>query len=153
MESANDTNGTIDNHVAASTVNAAHDNGDKNIQNTAKNVNIRINPFAAIQAKSDKIDVEQIAVAMIPTAIDRIFRTVQRISQETQIVADLEGFLAERKLNLKVMPFGSATYGFGGIDTDFNICLLLNDGNCLIMYKSHRIWKGENLISIGCKFR
>lgn len=114
-------------------------NDGRNTQNTAENVNIRINPFAAVQSKND-INVEQIAQTMIPKAIDTIFRTVQRISQENQIVADLEFFLKEHKFNLKVMPFGSATFGFGGIDTDFNMCLLLKDGNFLtIVYDSCRI--------------
>lgn len=72
---------------------------------------------------------DQITEIMIPKAIDLIFRTPRRISQEIQIVADLELFLKEHKFNLQVMPFGSATNGFGGASTDFNICLFNKEGS------------------------
>lgn len=124
MKPASDTNSTAGNRVTASTAICAGNNCDKNTQHTGKNGNVRIN-----QVKNDTVDAEHIAQAMIPKAIDRIFRTAQRIAHETQIVTELERFVAEHKLNMKVMPFGSSTYGFGGIDTDFNVCLLLNDGN------------------------
>lgn len=104
-------------------------NESRNNENHDGNVNnIRLNPAAAgIQSKSD-INTKQITETMIPKAIDLIYRTVQRISQEEQIIADLERFVKDRKFDLKVVPFGSATYGFGGSKTDFNICLLNNDG-------------------------
>lgn len=88
------------------------------------NINVRQNTVATIQS----VNVEQITQTMIPKAIDRIFRTAQRISQEMLIVDDLQQFLREHKFNLEVRPFGSATYGFGGAGTDFNICLLNKNG-------------------------
>lgn len=127
------TNTTIENQTSKSTENSMADKmSSGNNQNNKKTANnLQLVPVAVTQSKNS-INIEQITEAMIPKAIDLIFRTDQRISQETQIVADLEVFLKEHKFNLKVMPFGSATYGFGGTNTDFNICLLTNDGNCLM---------------------
>lgn len=93
-----------------------------------RNINALPNTVALIHSKNG-INIEQISRAMIPRAVHLIFRTVQRISHEKQIVADLERFLEENNFNLKVMPFGSSTYGFGGANTNFNICLVKNEGS------------------------
>lgn len=88
---------------------------------------IQPNPVAAKQLK-DVIDVENTARAIIPKAADLTTRTIQRITDEKQIIVDVERMLEIFDANLKVMPFGSATYGFSGSDTNFNICLV-SDGN------------------------
>lgn len=74
------------------------------------------------------IPVDQTIETTTQKAIDLIFRTPQRILQETKIIADLKEFVKKQKFNLQVVPFGSATYGFGGASTDFNISLLNNEG-------------------------
>lgn len=83
------------------------------------------NPVAAKQLK-DIIDVEQIAIAIIPKATELTTRTVQRMSDENQILDDLVSLLDNFNENLEVIPFGSATYGFSGSHTNFNICLIDN---------------------------
>lgn len=97
------------------------------VPTSEQNVNLRLNPANVIQTKNG-INIDQITQAMVPKAIDLIFRTAHRVSQEMLIIADLKQFLREHKFDLKVMPFGSTTYGFGGAGTDFNICLLKNGG-------------------------
>lgn len=88
---------------------------------------IQANPVVDIQSKN-MIDIGKIAENIIPKAIELTTRTVQRISDEKQIIRDVVRILKGFDSNLKVMPFGSATYGFGGPDTNFNICLV-NNGN------------------------
>lgn len=56
-----------------------------------------------------------------------VHRTVGRCFDELKIVALLTRYLKSFDSTLKVMPFGSATYGFGASITNFNI--LVNAGN------------------------
>lgn len=121
---------------------------DNSVTIIEQNINGLPNTVALIQSKSG-INMEQITQAMIPKAIDLIFRTVQRISHEIQIVADLERFLKEHNFDLKVMPFGSATYGFGGSNTDFNICLLNNGGNKIVYIRFGSTVKFTFLLNTG----
>lgn len=121
---------------------------DNSVTIIEQNINGLPNTVALIQSKSG-INMEQITQAMIPKAIDLIFRTVKRISHEIQIVADLERFLREHNFDLKVMPFGSATYGFGGSNTDFNICLLNNGGNKIVYIRFGSTVKFTFLLNIG----
>lgn len=126
LESATNTNNLDENplfNLSDNLVIQSNRNDKNNDRSVADDVP---NPVLAIQSQSG-INIDQITHAMIPKAIDRIFRTVQRISHELQIVADLERLVKEHNFNAKVVPFGSSTYGFGGTNTDFNICLL-NDG-------------------------
>lgn len=48
-------------------------------------------------------------------------RTVQRIQHEAQVIDNLTRYLKAFDSTLRFKPFGSATYGFGGSDTNFNI--------------------------------
>lgn len=57
---------------------------------------------------------------------DCISRTPQRIAYETKIIDILSRYIEKFDSKLEAMPFGSATYGFGGRNTDFNI--LVNTG-------------------------
>lgn len=106
----------------------SHSSGAHAAGNREQIDNVRTTTAAVIQS-TNGINVDQITETVIPKAIDLIFRTPQRISQEMRIVTDLKQFLEEHKFNLKVMPFGSATYGYGGASTDFNICLLNKEGS------------------------
>lgn len=74
----------------------------------------------------DVVDVNQFPRAIITTAIDLTARTLQRITYENQIVELLRNHLKKFDSTLRMMPFGSATYGFGGSNTNFN--LLVNAG-------------------------
>lgn len=118
---------------------------DAIVANT-KSSQVDLSPVAEKQLKN-VIDMEKIAAAIIPKASELTTRTVQRIYNEKQIINDVERLLEIFNKNLKVMSFGSATYGFGGSDTNFNICLV-NDGN-KILYTSIAF----NLFSYINKFR
>lgn len=74
----------------------------------------------------NSINIDQVSVTIKTTAIDLIFRTMKRISNEFDIVGLLVRHLKAFDSKLEMVPFGSATYGFGGCSTDFNI--LVNTG-------------------------
>lgn len=74
---------------------------------------------------SEKISISR---NIASNAIDLIFRSVQRISIEAQILELLSRHLKTFDLALQIMPFGSATYGFGGPRTDFNILVVAETG-------------------------
>lgn len=99
--------------------------------NTKSSGDIGANTVAEVQLEN-VIDIEKIAEAIIPKAIDLTTRTSQRISNEKKVIEDLLLLSKGFNPNLKVMPFGSATYGFGGPDTNFNICLV-NKGNKFLL--------------------
>ena len=97
---------------------------------------IQSNPVIDVQLKN-VISIEKIAEAITPKAIDLTTRTSQRIFNEKQIIQDLSRLLQKFNSEFKVMPFGSATYGFGGIDTNFNICLINGGKNNFHIYCSN----------------
>lgn len=121
--------------VMSSSETCAIQNRSRYNENNGRNVNdIRLNPAAVGVPSKSVINTKQITETIAINAINLIFRTEQRISLEKRIIADLERFVKDKKFDLKVMPIGSATYGFGGYNTDINICLLNNDGkdvNCI----------------------
>lgn len=107
-----------------------------------------------VNHRKNGTNTEQILQAIVRKAIDLIFRTEQRIEQEAQILSDLECILTAHELNLTVMPFGSSTYGFGGPDTDFNICLLTKDGKWFIFFiHTGSVTVTVTLILNGLKFQ
>lgn len=64
------------------------------------------------------------------TAADLTFRNARRITNElnifvqcTTIAASLKYLCKHYSMTLKLMPFGSSTYGFGHPNTDFNILI------------------------------
>lgn len=101
-----------------------------------------------VNHRKNAVSTEQILQAIIRKAIEMIFRTDERIEQEVQILLDLECIITAHELNLTVMPFGSSTYGLGGPDTDFNICLLTKNGEWFIFH-SYRIGDCDFWIEIS----
>lgn len=73
------------------------------------------------------INFEQVLRAIPSKTVDLINRRVERWFHELEIFALLTRYLRTFNSTLKAMPFGSATYGFGGSTTNFNI--LVNAGN------------------------
>lgn len=55
------------------------------------------------------------------TTVDLVTRTIQRSLAERSIFASLRHKSIIHSSKLKLKMFGSATYGFGGSDTDFNV--------------------------------
>lgn len=60
---------------------------------------------------------EAISVEMV----DFMTRTDQRVQTETEILEMVNQSVQSFDSALKVIPFGSVAYGFGGTKTDFNI--------------------------------
>lgn len=79
------------------------------------------------------IDTEEISRNIVDKAINFMFRSVQRISIEVQILNLLLHHLKGFDSSLQIVPFGSATYGFGGSSTDFNILVIAETGNKYIL--------------------
>lgn len=130
----NNNNGSIDKHVANSVE-------VPNRQSTAVNF-------------ENMIDLEEISRNVGAKAINLICRSVQRISLEVKILDLLSCHLKRFRPNLQIMPFGSATYGFGGSSTDFNILVNAGAGNkhlpcSVILTFPHTL---QYLIIIGSEF-
>lgn len=79
------------------------------------------------QTLLNSIDMKKVSHAIPAIAVDLVYRMVKRCFTELEIQAQLTRHFKELDSKLEVMPFGSATYGFGGSHTDFNI--LVNAGN------------------------
>lgn len=53
-------------------------------------------------------------------------RSESRIQHEAEIIATLSHFFIKIDSTLKVVPFGSSTFGFGSLRTNFNILLKIS---------------------------
>lgn len=91
----------------------------------ASSISISSNSVTSQKLKN-VINIEQVSQAISSKTVDLINRMVGRCFYEIEIVALLTRYLKIFNSTLKVMPFGSATYGFGG-SSNFNI--LVNAGN------------------------
>lgn len=78
---------------------------------------------------TNMIDTEEISRKIVDKAINFMFRSVQRISLEVQILNLFLHHLKGFDSSLQILPFGSSTYGFGGSSTDFNILVIAGKGN------------------------
>lgn len=76
------------------------------------------------------IDIEQVLRVISSKTVDLINRMVGRCFHEIEIVALLTHYLKTFDPTLRVLPFGSATYGFGGSTTNFNILVNTGNTNC-----------------------
>lgn len=76
------------------------------------------------------VDINKISRFIKIGAIDFIFRTLERISFEEDIVGLLVRNLKAYDSKLEAMAFGSSTFGFGGCHTDVNI--LVSTGIAII---------------------
>lgn len=56
-------------------------------------------------------------------AADLLVRTQDRIKWEEKILRLIDSLLSTFDTNLKLVPFGSSSYGFGGANTNFNILI------------------------------
>lgn len=65
------------------------------------------------------------------TAVELVSRTALRMSDERDILQFLKRHLSANSIELQPMPFGSATYGFGGPETDFNILVNTSKKNSI----------------------
>lgn len=92
----------------------------------ASSISISSNSVTSQKLKN-VINIEPVSQAISSKTVDLINRMVGRCFYEIEIVALLTRYLKIFNSTLKVMPFGSATYGFGGSSTNFNI--LVNAGN------------------------
>lgn len=105
---------------------ALNDSGNSSPGSRASSVvNVPSNRVSTMKL-ADVIDASQFPKAIIATAIDLTSRTHQRISHENQILNLLMAQLRKFDSTLRMLPFGSTTYGFGGTNTNFNV--LINTG-------------------------
>lgn len=115
------------NGIVVSTNSTAVDhNGSSSSRSKSSSIDIAPKRISTMKLV-DVINVNQFPQTIVATAIDLTSRTHQRIFHEKQIVKLLMGELRKFDTTLRMLPFGSATYGYGGTDTNFNI--LVNAGN------------------------
>lgn len=111
--------------IAVATMAAPNGSSSSNDRSRASSVSIT-QPVST-QKLLNMIDVKKVSQAMPAIAVDLVYRMVQRCFHELEIQALLTRYVKEFDSSLEVMPFGSATYGFGGARTNFNI--LINAGS------------------------
>lgn len=70
---------------------------------------------------------EQIFEDIPATAAEFVSRTAHRISDERDVLNCLKRYFSTHSITLQMMPFGSATYGFGGCETDLNILVNISE--------------------------
>lgn len=85
----------------------------------------------ALQELSNLLNGETTSQDFLRTAINLTSRMIRRPFDKIEITALLTRYLKIFESNLKMIPFGSATYGFSGSITNFNI--LVNAGNCCLL--------------------
>lgn len=100
-------------------------------------------PVAAIHVNlGNCINVGHISRAVTAKIIDLTNRTVERISNEKQILELLTGYSNEIDSSVRLVPFGSTTYGFGGAQTNLNILIDSSKRNT-IQYSQSTITKSR----------
>lgn len=92
-----------------------------NIENE-RGASVSSNPSSSIKLENI-IDVENV-FGLIKTEMTRLLsRSQNRIKQETQIIDLLSFYFSMIDDSISVAAFGSAAYGFGGTNTNFNILI------------------------------
>lgn len=110
---------------AIANMNYATDVPNTNDRFRTKQNHIQSNP-ATLPELGYAIAGVRISQAIPSIAVDLTSRMIRRPFDEIQITALLMRYLNIFDSNLKVIPFGSATYGFGGSNSNFNV--LVNAG-------------------------
>lgn len=95
--------------------------------NHIENTNMN-SPQSSTPAKLENIINIDDVYKQIPAEMNSLLsRPLFRVQHETQIINKLSFYFSIIDSKLKVMPFGSSTYGFGSQKTNFNI--LIKTGN------------------------
>lgn len=79
------------------------------------------------------IKTDDVSKAAVVEMRKLLTRSEQRIQNEANIIEMLTRFFQTVDSTLKVVPFGSSTYGFGGSRTNFNILLKTNSSKALFL--------------------
>lgn len=126
-------------------------NGAKMIDgNRASGINLRSPSIPADAINwGNSIIVEQILQVTTANIINITSRTTQRISNEHKIVERLTNYLDEIDSALRIVPFGSATYGFGGANTDFNILIDSSKKNMLHFFMNKPLLNLDSSLDTG----
>lgn len=103
-----------------------------------KTISVHSNPASLLELANVIADVK-VSQAIPPKAVDLTSRMIRRTFDEIEITALLMQYLNIFDSNLKMTPFGSSTYGFGGSNTNFNV--LVKAGNTAICYNKTDICK------------
>lgn len=102
-------------------------NGSSSLEDPSRASSISITQPLPTQKLMNVIDIKKVSQTIPTIAVDLVNRMVQRCFNEMKIQALLTRYFKEFDSSFDVMPFGSATYGFGGSHTNFNI--LINAGS------------------------
>lgn len=91
-------------------------------QETTTNVSVH----SSSTILEDAIKADKVAQTVVARTISFVLRTKIRINYEAQILESIIGYINAFDPKVQLIPFGSSTYGFGGLNTNFNI--LANSG-------------------------
>lgn len=106
----------LENRAADSSSNTNNNSkASSNMDDSSASDNIQTLTKAVMSRK------KQIFEDIPATVAGFVSRTTHRISGERDIVNFLRSFFKAHSITVQMKPFGSATYGFGGSETDFNI--------------------------------
>lgn len=84
---------------------------------------VNIKPIDTLMTLGDLIRTERCFEAISMEMIDFMARSDQRVQHEVNILKLVEGAVNAFDSALKLLPFGSAEYGFGGTNTNYNILI------------------------------
>lgn len=86
-------------------------------------IKVHLNP-EILQELAKLLTEQSVFQLIFSTAIDLTSRMIRRPFDEIQITALLMHYFHLFDPKLKILPFGSATYGFAGSNTNFNILVV-----------------------------
>ena len=95
-----------------------------NISDPNENV-VNVKPVDTLMTLGDLIRTERGFEAISVEMADLLIQTNQRVQSQANILNIISKAVKSFDSKLKVIPFGSVEYGFGGANTNFNIFIFL----------------------------
>ena len=109
-----------DKRTAASPISSVNSNSNQNIAETTSQGTVTHTP-ALSNCVKDICESDEVFKAIAAEMIGFVTRTEARIHDEAHILNTLNGYLNEFDSKIKLVTFGSSTYGLGGTRTNLNI--------------------------------
>lgn len=113
-------NNKADKRTAANSSSSVDSNSNQNIAEATIQETATHAPALSNHVK-DVCESDEMFKAIAAEMIGFVTRTKARNHDEEHILNTLNGYLNEFDSKIKLVPFGSSTYGFGGTRTNFNI--------------------------------
>lgn len=122
-----------DKRTAANSISSIESIFNQNTAETTTEETVTHTP-ALSNCVKDICESDEMFKAIAAEMIGFVTRTNARIHDEAHILNILNGYLNEFDSKMKLVPFGSSTYGFGGTRTNFNILASAGDSTKSISF-------------------